>query len=324
MCTAATYHCNDFYFGRNLDLERSYNEMVVITPRNYPFIFRNGVELKNHYAIIGMAAVVDNYPLYFDATNEKGLSIAGLNFPGNAIYNEKDEKLENIAPFELIPWLLSQCETTAQAKKLLDKLNIWDESFSQALPHSPLHWMLADETECITIESTAEGLFIYNNPVGILTNNPRFDYHLQNLSNYLNITSDYPRNRFSHSYPMIPYSLGMGALGLPGDPSSASRFVKATFTKLNSAFTKSDEETVSQFFHILSSVQQQRGITKLENGEYEYTMYTSCCNTRKCVYYYTTYYNSRINAICMHNVNLSSEALVLYPLCRNQDINWIN
>lgn len=324
MCTAITYKNNDFYFGRNLDLERTYNELVVITPRNYPLKFLNGVELTNHCAMIGMAAVIDDYPLYFEATNEKGLSMAALNFPGNAIYNNEIQELDNITPFELIPWLLGQCETVKQAKIFLNKLNVWEKPFSSALPNSPLHWILADNIECITIESTAKGLTVYNNPIGVLTNNPCFDYHLQNLSNYLNITSQYPQSRFSSKYAIIPYSLGMGALGLPGDPSSASRFVRAAFTKLNSVAEKTEEENVSQFFHILDSVEQQKGVTKLQNGELEYTMYSSCCNTTKGIYYYTTYYNRRINAVRMDSENLSGTTLLRYPLHKNQDVQFVN
>ena len=115
MCTAISYTPFDHYFGRNLDLERSYGEQITIMPRKYPLHFRCGKSLDNHYAMIGMAAIADGYPLYFEASNEKGLSLAGLNFPGNAVYypfcNEKD----NIAPFELIPWLLAQCSCVEEA-----------------------------------------------------------------------------------------------------------------------------------------------------------------------------------------------------------------
>lgn len=84
MCTAITWNG---YFGRNLDLWYSYGESVVITPRNYPFSFRLAGEMAHHYALIGIAHVADGVPLYYEATNEKGLSVAGLNFPGNACYD---------------------------------------------------------------------------------------------------------------------------------------------------------------------------------------------------------------------------------------------
>ena len=106
MCTAATYQTRDFYFGRNLDYECSYGEQVVVVPRNFPFALRHGGELARHYAMIGMAHVAGGYPLFYDAVNEKGLCIAGLNFVGNAVYGKPQAGCENIAVFELIPWLL--------------------------------------------------------------------------------------------------------------------------------------------------------------------------------------------------------------------------
>ena len=102
MCTAISFNADNHYFGRNLDLEFCYNETVTITPRNFAFGFRKTNTIKSHYAIIGVATVAENYPLYYDATNEKGLSIAGLNFPENAYYNRVDDTKINIAPFELI------------------------------------------------------------------------------------------------------------------------------------------------------------------------------------------------------------------------------
>lgn len=318
MCTAVSYLAGDHYFGRNLDLERTYGESVTVTPRNYPFHFRNGEVINSHYAMIGMATVVNGCPLYFEATNEKGLSIAGLNFPGNARYNPKAVDKTNIASFELIPWLLSGSETVSQAEATLAALNLWDESFSPEYPASPLHWLLADRERSIVIESTEAGLQIYQNPVGVLTNNPPFPYHLHNLANYMQLTPEPPANK--QPINLAPYSLGMGSFGLPGDMSSGSRFVKATFTKLHSLCNNTEESAVSQFFHILGSVCQQRGLTQLSSGEYEYTLYTSCCNTDKGVYYYTTYENSRITAVSMHNTNLDGTVPVSFPLVSGPQI----
>ena len=80
MCTAATYQTKDFYMGRTLDYECSYGEEIVITPRHYPIEFRYAEKNENHYAIIGTAHIAEGYPLYYDAVNEKGLGMAGLNF----------------------------------------------------------------------------------------------------------------------------------------------------------------------------------------------------------------------------------------------------
>ena len=320
MCTALTYGSNPFYFGRNLDLEYTYDQKIVITPRNYPFTFRNGSKLYSHYAMIGMAAVSENFPLYFEATNEKGLSIAGLNFPGNACYFPYAQDKINIAPFELIPWILGKCASVTDAKSVLGNMNLWKENFSKEFPISPLHWIIADSQQAITLESTKNGLHIINNSVGILTNNPTFDYHMTHLSTYLNITAEYPTNRFSEENAFEPFSLGMGAMGLPGDPSSPSRFVRAAFVKCNSTVEKTEELAITQFFHILGSVSQQKGVTKTKSGQYEYTLYSSCCNTNTGIYYYTTYTNSRICGVNMHQNNLDIQNLICYPLITEQDI----
>ncbi len=324
MCTAVTYKTKDHYFGRNLDLEYSYNETVTITPRNYVFEFRKMGKMESHFAMIGMAYVVDGYPLYYDATNEKGLSVAGLNFPRNADYKPYCNAQDNITPFELIPWILGQCATIREAEKLLARINILNENFSDDLPLSPLHWIISDKERSITLESTRLGIKIYDNPIGVLTNNPTFDYHIFNLNNYMALTNTAPQNRFAAELDLKTYSRGMGAIGLPGDASSMSRFVRASFVKMNSVSGNSERTSVSQFFHILKSVEMPRGCVKAEKQHYAITIYSSCCNTDRGIYYYTTYDNSSIHAVDMHKENLQGSALIQYPLKKETTIEYQN
>lgn len=320
MCTAITYNTENHYFGRNLDLEYSYKETVTITPRNYNFKFRKVKDINKHYAIIGMAYVSDNYPLYYDAINEKGLGMAGLNFPGNADYKEEKDGKDNIAPFEFIPYVLSQCSNIEEVKKLLENINIALINFSDELPASPLHWIISDKESSITVESVKDGLKIYDNPVGVLTNNPTFDMQMFNLNNYMSLSIEQPVNNFSNKLNLETYSRGMGALGLPGDLSSASRFVKATFTKMKSLSGNSESESISQFFHILESVYQQRGCVHMGEDKYEITIYSSCCNMDKGIYYYKTYENSQITGIDMYKENLEGSELINYNLIKGQQI----
>ncbi len=319
MCTAASFKTRDHYFGRNLDLEYSYHETVTITPRDFPFHFRKMGLIAHHYAMIGMAFVAQDYPLYYDATNEKGLSMAGLNFPGNACYFPEAEGKDNVAPFELIPWILCQCETVAQARTLLSKMNLMKVDFSAQLPASPLHWMIADKEESIVVESVKEGLKVYDDPAKVLTNNPTFDYHMTNLINYMGLSPKQPENSFGPGLELTPYSRGMGGMGLPGDLSSASRFVKAAFTRLNSVCGDSESASISQFFQILGSVAQQKGCV-LVGDKYEYTIYTSCCNTDQGIYYYNTYENSQLSCVHLHHENLDSDGLISFPLIQGQQV----
>ena len=320
MCTAATYKTKDFYFGRTLDYEFSYGDEITITPRNYIFEFRHMEKLSSHYAIIGMAYVAGDYPLYYDAVNEKGLGMAGLNFVGNAVYNEVENGKENVAQFEFIPWILGKCATVQEAKECLKKINLVKTPFSEMLPCAQLHWIIADKEEAITVESMADGLHVWDNPAGVLTNNPPFDQQMFMLNNYMHLSPRQPENHFSESLGLKTYSRGMGALGLPGDLSSASRFARAAFVKDHSFSGDSEEESVSQFFHILGSVDQQRGCCEVEPGKYEITLYTSCCNCDKGIYYYTTYENHQISAVNMHHEDLDGTMPVRYQVLQGEKI----
>ncbi len=329
MCTAITFETNDHYFGRNLDLEYSYCETVTVMPRNYPLAFRNTKVLKNHFAMIGMTYVVDGYPLFYDAVNEKGLGMAGLSFPENACYYEKKTDMENIASFELIPYILGKCETVDEVEQLLTEVNVWNEGFSKELPPTPLHWMIADKERSIIFECTKSGMRIYPNPTGVLTNNPPFPQQLFALNNYMSLSKELPVNSFSPRLSLCAYSKGMGALGLPGDVSSMSRFVRACFVKENAVCGHEEMESISQFFHILSAVEQQRGVVALPNETkdtcaYEITVYTSCCNVDKGIYYYKTYENSQICAVDMYKENLDSQTIVSYALQKMPQIKYQN
>ncbi len=323
MCTAISYSTKDHYFGRNLDLEYSYREEVTVVPRNFPFVFRRAGEQKTHYALIGMAYVQDGYPLFYDAVNEKGLAAAGLNFPESAVYFPEKSGMKNIAPFELIPYLLAQCATVGEAKELLRTVNLAAIPFSKELPLTPLHWMISDKTASIVAESVEDGLKIYDDPVGVMTNDPPFPMQMNRLADYMALSVEPPQNHFAKGLPLRPYSHGMGAIGLPGDLSSASRFVKAAFTRNNSLCGESEEESVSQFFHILDSVEQQRGCVKL-NDRYEITVYASCCNTDKGIYYYKTYDNSRIHGVDLRREDPEGKELVRYPLIEHEPIEIQN
>lgn len=312
MCTAATYRTADFYFGRTLDYEFSYGDEVTVLPRNYPLRFRHAETPEARYAIIGMAHVADGYPLYYDACNEKGLCMAGLNFVGNAAYAEVTPGRANVAQFEFIPWVLRQCATVGEARRLLERTNLTGTPFAERFPAAQLHWLIADRDGALTVESMRDGMHVWENPVGVLTNNPPFDVQMHLLNNYMGVTAGAPENRFSDRVELKPYSRGMGGLGLPGDLSSASRFVRVAFTALNARSGDGESESVNQFFHILGSVEQTRGCCAVGDG-YEITQYTSCCNAAKGIYYYTSYENSRITAVDLWREDPDGTDLRRYP-----------
>lgn len=325
MCTCITYNnFGSFYFGRNLDLEYSFNERVVITPRNFSFHFHDGTVSSNASAMIGMASVVNGYPLYAEAVNESGLCMAGLNFPGTAKYLEEKEGMHNIAPFEFIPWILTQCSTVEEAKNLLQSTNLAAVNFSQQLPAAPLHWMISDENRSIVVEPMEDGLHIFENPFGVMTNNPPFDYHIYNMNNYMHLSAENAVNRIDDNIPLKTYAEGMGALGLPGDSSSASRFVLAVFLKAKATSENKEESNVSEFFHILNKVAMVRGSVVTGSGHHDITTYSCCINAKTGVYYYSTYDNLNIEAVDMHHEDLEGNAVISYPLVENMIIHKQN
>jgi len=313
MCTAVCYRSSASYFGRNLDLYRGYGERVVITPKNYEINMRCGKPIKSHYAMIGMACIADDFPLYYEATNEKGLSMAGLNFPGNAVYCHFADGKNNVAPFEFIPWILAQCSCINEAKELLGKINLVGIDFSEQFPLSPLHWMISDKKGSIAAEPLKDGLKIYDDPYEVLTNNPPFEFHQTNVSHYMGLGSGHAVSQFRESIPVNNHSLGMGALGLPGDFSSVSRFIRALFVKENSVSEHTEQSDVNQLFHILNSAAMPKGCVRAVDG-FEYTRYSSCCNADRGIYYYTTYDRLGIRSVNMHDVDLNQSHLYAYDI----------
>ncbi len=324
MCTALTFTKKHMYFGRTLDNDFSYGEEIAVTPRNYLFRFRNGERMETHFAMVGMAFIPDEFPLYYDAVNEKGLCIAGLNFVGNAVYGKNRGGKCNLAQFELIPYLLGCCVSVKEAVKKLKNIIINDEPYNQSLPVAQLHWLIADKDRAVTIEYVKEGLKIHDNTVGVLTNNPPFEIQLHHLNDFMGLSAEQPKNMFSSKLKLKPYSRGMGAIGLPGDLSSQSRFIRAAFMKSNSVCADTEGDCLNQFFHLLGSVEQQRGCCIVKEGVFEYTVYSSCVDANKGIYYYTTYENHSISAIDMNRENLNGKTIARYPVLRKEQITIQN
>ncbi len=320
MCTAISLKTKDRYFARNLDLDISYGEEVCVMPRAFPLVFRQAGEMPHHYAMMGMATVADGLPLYYDAVNEHGLAMAGLYFPGNAYYPSPREGKENIAPFELIPWVLGQCRALEEAKTVLSQLHLADLAYSDAYPTAPLHWMLSDHTGDMVAEFMKDGLHLYDNAAGVLTNNPPFDRQMDNLRQYHYLRRDNALVARESDLPYETYSQGLGAVGLPGDVSSMSRFVRAAFGRAYTVCDAAELSSVGQVFHLLSSVAFVRGCCKTDSGRWDITVYSACMNLSRGLYYYTTYGNRRITCVDMHATPLDGREVSRYPINMREDV----
>lgn len=325
MCTSIAMRNGGFYFGRNMDVDFAFGQRVAITPRNHPFQFRRMGRMDRHHAIIGMARVEEGCPLYAEASNEAGLCMAGLNFPQNAYYPPPgNSEWAEVSPFELIPWVLGQCGGIREARALLERTCLVDIPFSAALPVAPLHWHIADREGSLVLESTCQGMAIYDDPVGIMTNNPPFPFHLDNLCQYMNLTPEQPSNCFSQKAKLKPFGCGLGSIGLPGDFSPASRFVKAAYLLLNSTPAEDKDQGLSQFFHLLGSVSMVQGGAIGPTGGYELTAYTCCIDAEAGIYYYTTYGNHQITAVHLYHEDLNGREVAEYPLRERQSLYFQN
>ena len=280
MCTSIALNKGKTLFGRNMDIDYSFGECIANTPRSFPLCFKKAESLEKHYAFTGTAAVMENYPLYAEAMNENSLYIAALKFPENAYYSETETKGKiSLAPFEIIPFILGKCRNLSEAKSLLSECEIIALPFSEKLPLSPLHWHIADKSGSITLEKTADGMKLYDNPAGVLTNNPPFPFHLENREHYKNLS---PRNPESSGGKM----LGLGSVGLSGDFTPAARFARADFLIKN---TPEDCGTVSHFFHILDNAAIPKGAVITPDGKYHYTSYSCCFDGDTLEMHFKTY-----------------------------------
>ena len=325
MCTALGFK-TDFgcFFGRNMDLSYSFNQSPIFLNKGFHYLdpVTNKTVALNR-SIIGMGTVIDNHPALAEGMNCDRLGCAGLNFSRYAYYekNTVDGKI-NLAPYDFILYILSNFSSVTEIKENLPSIELVSIPINKDTPIATLHWMICDRTGAsIVVERTKSGLICYDNPVGVMTNDPPFDWHLTNLNEYIKI-SPFDCNPTAWSnHQLKGLGVGNGALGLPGDFESVSRFVRAAFLRANLPQMDNENEAISLFFHILDNVAMPKGSVIVEGNRASYTLYSSCMNLDKGIYYFRTYQNSRISAINMNNVTTDVMRFD-YPV--NQDINHLN
>lgn len=331
MCTALSIRTKSGYnlFGRNMDLQYSFNQSVELVPRNFKYKDRVTGKMKGiNYAIIGMGTIIEGIPSLADGMNEEGLACAALNCSRYAKYDNYKKyissKKENITPDHLILWILGNFKSVYEVRQKINDIQIVDKPININVPLPTLHWMVTDkEGNSIVIEKTSEKLSIYDNKVGVLTNSPNFEWHLTNLNQYIRLSEKQPKNTKWSDLELIPLSEGVGTIGMPGDFSSISRFVRIAF--LRSRVPIVDDITgISQFFHMLNNVAMVKGGVLTSEGEESITLYSSCMCQENKIYYYKTYYNSRINAISMNKEDLEASKIRRFEYCNKEDINYQN
>ena len=324
MCTAISVVEGGHYFGRTLDYEHSFGESATVTPRKFPLRFTDGKMVQDHYALVGTAHIRSGFPLYYDAVNEKGLCAAGLNLTHSTLYAAPKNDGTDIAHYELILKLLSLCASVDEAVEMLINSNITDSRFDEDTPSAKLHWLISDKMRSITVEVIGGIVSIIENKIGVLTNEPQFLEQLTKLSDYMSLSASQPQNNAFRGIDPMPYSRGMGAIGLPGDLSSSSRFVRVAFFKSNIKLCEDNKTNIGRIFDVLGTVKQPYGCCEVADRVYEKTIYTSCCDAQQGIYYYTTENNHRITAVSINNCDINGYRLWHYPMNDNDDIFYLN
>ena len=311
MCTAI--HKNHL-FGRTLDLECSLGEAITLTPRRYPLPFLHKPSNPCHLAFLGCAHLENGRAFYYDGVNEAGLAVAALNFPLSAHYDATRRASNCLASYEVIPALLSECRTLKEAKTLLTEICVTDEvaTTQYSATATPLHWMVATESGSLVAEPVREGLRVYENPTDVLTNEPPFPYHQRRLCDFLFLSPSSPTNQFAPHLDLSPYSRGMGAMGLPGDFSSSSRFIRAAYARAHLQWESGEE--AESFFHLLDTVSQPKGLSLTEQGLPVYTVYAACMDLRSPSYSYTTYADRSIRCRTLSSEEAAGDRLLWEPM----------
>ena len=314
MCTGVRFSDDkgNMYFGRNLDWSTGYGQKVVVTPRGYSYNAAFLGEMKSKQgAIIGMAIIEENTPLYFDCANESGLAIAGLNFPGYAQYEpEAVDGKTNVAAYEFPLWVVMNFATVAEAKKALSGVAIVAKPINDKFPVSELHFIIGDGKESIVVEYTASGMEVFDNKVDILTNQPGYGWHEENLRNYMNLFPQMPKEVKWRKAEMKAFGSGSLMRGLPGDYYSPSRFVRVAYLNTHYPVKSTEEENVSRLFHTLTGVAMIDGAAEMGDGNPEITVYTGGYSAAAKTYYYSTYEDPAIVSVKMADFDLDSSELL--------------
>lgn len=314
MCTGARFSDDqgNMYFGRNLDWSTPYGQKVVVTPRGYKYKSAFLGEMTNSPALIGMGIIAENTPLYFDCANENGLAIAGLNFPGYAKYEDAPvEGRTNVAAYEFPLWVALNFKTVEEVEKALKNVAIVAKPINDQYPVSELHWIIGDAKRSIVVEYTTNGMEIFKNDVDILTNQPGYGWHKENLRNYMNLFPQMPKEVKWREAKMVPFGSGSLMRGIPGGFYSTDRFIRVAYLNTHYPVQSDEASNVSRLFHTLTGVAMIDGGAAMGDGKFEKTIYTGGYSTLTQTYYYNTYEDPAIKSVSLKDQNLDSAELIM-------------
>lgn len=310
MCTAIRFASEEggVWFGRNLDWDVSYGEQVMAVPAGYEVPWRFLASRASEHAVIGMAVPgPSGCPLFFDCANDAGLCVAGLNFPESARYEPAPVPGRvSVASSELMLWVCALHATVDEVEAALADAAVVAVPGESA---APLHWMVADARRSIVVEATAEGLRVFRDDVDVLTNEPGFAFHRQNLRNYLGLSVARPSDaRWGGAAALAPFGLGAGLAGMPGDYSPTSRFVKVAFLNAHHPSCSGEAANRARLFRTLGAVAVPEGAAQTAAGTWDKTLYQAGFSGDTRTYYASTYEDPAIRAFCLDDVDFGGKA----------------
>lgn len=299
MCTAVRFTDDqgNMFFGRNLDWTFGYGQGVMRTPGDaaVPAAFDRPGDSARGHDVIGVGIEALGVPLYFDCANDAGLAVAGLNFPQSARYATGPvDGTVNVAAYEFPYWVARSFATVSEARAALSGVTVVAKPVSDKLPVANLHWIVADATGAIVVECMEDGMRVWDDDVDVLTNEPDFGWHRQNLRNYLTLTDADPAPASWGGAELRAFGSGEGLRGVPGDYSGPSRFVKVAFVNAHYPAQSDEKDNVTRLFRTLGSVAVPEGCARMADGSCEKTLYTSGFSAATRTYYYATYDDPQI------------------------------
>jgi choloylglycine hydrolase len=298
--------------GRTLEFGVKVDTSIVVIPRNYSFVsttpLGNGLSYKSNYAILGTISYHDINVM--DGMNEEGLSVSTFYFPGYASYSPTTPQNQDssLSPVDFPNWILTQFKSLEEVKTGLKKVRIaptiikeWGET------SPPFHYIVYDKSgNSLVIEPLNERLIFYDNPLGVFTNSPDFDWHLTFLRNFINLSPNNSPPLKVDGLILTPFGQGSGMVGMPGDFTPPSRFVRASIYSLTTTKPDSLEEAILQTFHLLNQFDIPIGVARdSKNGVVysDYTLITVVHDPIRLHYYFKTYEDQTIKMVNLKAFN---------------------
>jgi len=324
-CTSVRIKTTDgmVFYARTMEGEWTLQTVLGVVPKGtayqgtLPDGTSNGLKWKNKYAFVGMFDF--GMPLVSDGMNEKGLVVGELFLPGYASYEtyEKSKPGKTLAQFEFGTWLLSNFASVAEVRKSYREVRVCQGPADTAGP-LPLHYVLHDPTgDCVVIEFTAGKVTLYDNPLGVMTNSPTFDWMLTNLDNYINLSVMNTGQKELKGLTLKQFGQGSGLYGLPGDYSPPSRFVRMVTLAQAALPAKGADQGLNQAITILDNVDIPIGAVRGVDGKeirYDKTIWSVVADTARLRYYFRSMDNKNWRYVDLAKAFAGAKGITTIPV----------